>query len=86
MWITAFDINYARMDVEVDREQGIKSFPARFGTKATSSLSVLLTLGWCVCFGLTGLQKFDDVRDFQYILWIPAVVVMGILNIYVMKD
>ena len=26
LWITAFDINYARMDVESDRENGINSF------------------------------------------------------------
>ena len=84
LWITAFDINYALMDVEVDRKQGIKSFPARFGAKATSNLSVLLTLGWCVCFCLTGLQGFGDSREYRYFLWIPAVIVMGALNIYVM--
>ena len=84
LWITAFDINYARMDVEIDRKQGIKSFPSRFGSEATSGLSVLLTLGWCVCFFLTGLQGFGDSRGYRYFLWIPAVVVMGILNIYVM--
>ena len=84
LWITAFDINYALMDVEVDRKQAIKSFPARFGAKATSNLSVLLTLGWCVCFCLTGLQGFGDSREYRYFLWIPAVIVMGALNIYVM--
>ena len=84
LWITAFDINYALMDVEVDRKQGIKSFPACFGSKATSNLSVLLTLGWCVCFCLTGLQGFGDSREYRYFLWIPAVIVMGALNIYVM--
>jgi len=84
LWITAFDINYALMDVEVDRKQGIKSFPARFGAKATSNLSILLTLGWCVCFCLTGLQGFGDSREYRYFLWIPAVIVMGALNIYVM--
>lgn len=84
LWITAFDINYALMDVEVDRKQGIKSFPARFGAEATRNLSVLLTLGWCVCFCLTGLQGFGDSREYRYFLWIPAVIVMGALNIYVM--
>ena len=84
LWITAFDINYALMDVEVDRKQGIKSFPARFGVKATRNLSVLLTLGWCVCFCLTGLQGFGGSREYRYFLWIPAVILMGALNIYVM--
>ena len=84
MWITAFDINYARMDVEIDRDQGIKSFPSRFGSKATSVLSVFLTLGWVICFCLTKLHEVDDTRDYRYLLWIPTVFVMGILNIYVM--
>ena len=33
LWITAFDINYARMDVESDRKHGINSFPARFSKR-----------------------------------------------------
>ena len=36
LWIAAFDINYARMDVESDREQGIHSFPSKFGETATA--------------------------------------------------
>tara|TARA_B100000029_G_C17468107_1_gene920961 strand:- start:7 stop:891 length:885 start_codon:yes stop_codon:yes gene_type:complete len=52
LWITAFDINYARMDVESDRETGIHSFPARFGSKATTRTSVQLTLLWFACFAI----------------------------------
>ena len=44
LWITAFDINYARMDVESDRENGVKSFPARFNDETTTRTSVQLTL------------------------------------------
>ena len=84
LWITAFDINYALMDVEVDRKQGIKSFPARFGSKTTSTFSVILTLGWCVSFCFTGLDGFGDFRDYRYSLWVPAVIIMGALNVYVM--
>ena len=35
LWITSFDLGYARMDVESDKENGIISFPARFGEKIT---------------------------------------------------
>jgi len=49
-WIAAFDINYARMDVASDRENGIRSFPAHFGDDATTSTSVVLTLLWFTCF------------------------------------
>ena len=44
LWITAFDINYARMDVASDRKHGINSFPARFSEKATTRTSVQLPL------------------------------------------
>ena len=53
LWITAFDINYARMDVESDRENGIKSFPARFNDETTTRTSVQLTLLWFACFAIS---------------------------------
>ncbi len=31
LWVTGFDILYALQDVEIDRAQGLKSIPARFG-------------------------------------------------------
>ena len=53
LWITAFDINYARMDVESDRENGVKSFPARFNDETTTRTSVQLTLLWFACFAIS---------------------------------
>ena len=53
-WITAFDLNYARMDVENDRANGIHSFPARFGEEATTRTSIQLTLLWFACFAIAG--------------------------------
>ena len=84
LWISAFDINYARMDVDVDREQGIRSFPASYGNQATMGLSVVLTIGWLACFLLTGMHEFTDRRGFRYTLWVPAVVLMALINILVM--
>ncbi|MDA0715851.1 MAG: putative 4-hydroxybenzoate polyprenyltransferase [archaeon] len=52
LWITTFDINYARMDVESDRDQGVFSFPAQFGELATTIASGLLTVLWVGCFVL----------------------------------
>ena len=34
VWIGGFDLIYACQDVEVDRAQGLHSFPARFGVRA----------------------------------------------------
>ena len=31
VWVAGFDIVYALMDLDVDRAQGIRSLPARFG-------------------------------------------------------
>ncbi|MEE2629429.1 MAG: UbiA-like polyprenyltransferase [Candidatus Thermoplasmatota archaeon] len=85
LWIAAFDINYALMDVDVDREQGILSFPAIHGRVATSYLSIALTIGWLVCFLMSGLHDFSESRPFRVTLWIPTVIVLALLNIYVMS-
>ena len=75
MWISCFDINYALMDKEVDRAQGIRSFPASYGEEATMGLSVVLTLGWLVCFLLTGIGDTEN--------WISIVVMIAAINLYV---
>jgi len=84
LWISAFDINYALMDKEVDKKQGIRSFPASYGDVATRNLSVALTVGWMVCFLLTGMHEFTESRRFRHTLWIVSVIAMALLNIFVM--
>ena len=84
LWISAFDINYALMDMEIDREQGIRSFPASYGKNATKYLSIALTIGWMICFLLTGMHEFTESRRFRHSLWILSVVFAAIVNIYVM--
>ena len=76
LWITAFDINYARMDVESDRKHGINSFPARFSEKATTRTSIQLTLAWFACFALA-----DPMSEFWFL---AAALIMAIANAYVM--
>lgn len=75
LWITAFDINYARMDVESDRKQGIYSFPARFSEQATTRTSVQLTLLWFACFAIA-----DPVDEIYFLV---AAGIMAIANITV---
>ncbi|MEC8171155.1 MAG: UbiA family prenyltransferase, partial [Candidatus Thermoplasmatota archaeon] len=84
LWITAFDVNYALMDKEVDREQGIMSFPAAFGSTATRNLSVLLTIGWVICFLLAGMHEFSESGRFSSPVWILSAISMGVVNLYVM--
>lgn len=75
LWIAAFDINYARMDVESDLEQGIHSFPSKFGERATTRTTILLSLLWFACFA------FSDPIDSIYFL--AASGLMAVANIYV---
>ena len=75
LWISAFDMNYARMDVESDRENGIHSFPSRFGERATTRTSIQLTLLWFACFAIS--EPMDEI-------WFLADAgVMSVLNIAV---
>ena len=75
LWIAAFDINYARMDVESDQEQGIHSFPSTFGDRATTRTTVQLSLLWFACFAIS------DPMD--GIWFLAAAGVMALANIYV---
>ena len=75
LWIAAFDINYARMDVESDREQGIHSFPSRFDERATTRTTVQLSLVWFACFAVS-----DPVES---IWFLAAAGVMALANIAV---
>ena len=74
-WITAFDINYARMDVESDRENGIHSFPSRFDEIMTTRTSVQLTLLWFACFAIS--NPMDEIW------FLAAAGIMSISNIVV---
>jgi 4-hydroxybenzoate polyprenyltransferase len=42
IWVAGFDIIYALMDLRVDREQGIRSLPARFGEGSGRALPLIL--------------------------------------------
>ncbi|MEC7694564.1 MAG: UbiA-like polyprenyltransferase [Candidatus Thermoplasmatota archaeon] len=77
-WIAVFDMNYARMDSENDRENNLFSIPSRFGEEATTRLSVILTLFWLLCFTLT--FGFGDSSQSIYIL---SVAIMATLSISV---
>jgi len=75
LWIAAFDINYARMDVKSDIENQIHSFPAKFGDDATTRTTIQLTLLWFACFAVS-----DPISS----LWfLGASALMAGLNIYV---
>ena len=74
-WIAAFDINYARMDIESDKENGIHSFPSKFGETATTRTSIQMTLLWFACFAIS-----NPMDEAWFLL---AAGLMAILNIIV---
>ncbi|GLZ77105.1 4-hydroxybenzoate octaprenyltransferase [Actinorhabdospora filicis] len=55
LWIGGFDLMYACQDVAADRTNGVKSFPAKWGIKAslwTSSVVHVVTFALFVWFGM----------------------------------
>lgn len=65
LWIAGFDLIYACQDVEADRKNGVRSFPARFGIAAalrTSTISHVITFGLFVWFGV--------LAGSEYLFWI----------------
>ena len=75
LWIAAFDINYARMDVESDKEHGIHSFPSKFGDKTTTRTTIQLSLLWFACFAYS-----DPIESIWFLL---ASGIMALANIVV---
>ena len=80
LWIAAFDINYARMDVESDKEQGIHSFPSKFGETATTRTTVQLSLAWFACFAIA------DPMDGMWFLGAAAVMAVANIAVVLRKD
>ena len=74
-WISAFDINYARMDAEHDRKHGIRSFTATFSENTVTRTSIQLSLIWFACFAIS-----DPVSNAIFLI---ASGLMAIANIFV---
>ncbi len=51
-WVGGFDILYALQDQEFDRQRGLHSIPARFGTVGALWISALLHLVMLLCLAL----------------------------------
>jgi len=56
-WVAGFDIFYAMQDLEFDKEEGLKSIPARFGIKTSLNIAAVfhvVTTGMFVAAGTAG--------------------------------
>jgi len=75
-WIAGFDLIYACQDVEVDRREGLKSIPARFGVDVALKLSSL-----CHILMVAGLVFLGLNLTLGLIYWI-GVSLTGIMLVY----
>jgi 4-hydroxybenzoate polyprenyltransferase len=69
LWVSGFDILYALQDVEVDRAQGLKSIPARFGRGLARGAAAACHAG--TVFLLALVPVFWNV-DFAYVAGLAA--------------
>jgi len=73
-WIAGFDLIYACQDIEIDRQEGLQSIPARFGISVAlklSSISHVITVFLLVILGL--------FSDLGWPYWIGLVIVALLL-------
>jgi 4-hydroxybenzoate polyprenyltransferase len=54
LWVAGFDVIYALMDYDVDREQGISSLPARFGERSGRVLPIVLHVAMIAALTIAG--------------------------------
>lgn len=62
LWVAGFDIIYALQDIAFDRQEGIKSIPARFGSRTARLIAIASHLGTLA--GLLLLPLFWDLSWF----------------------
>lgn len=73
-WIAGFDLIYACQDIEVDRQEGLQSIPARFGIPTAlilSSASHMITIFLLVVLGL--------FSNLGWPYWIGMIIVVGLM-------
>ena len=52
IWIATFDLGYAQMDIQSDKENGVKSFPATFQPPTTMAVMLLSMPIWAAAFSI----------------------------------
>lgn len=73
-WIAGFDLIYACQDVEIDRQEGLQSIPARFGISVALKLSSI-----CHVITVLLLVNLGLFSDLGWPYWIGLVIVVALL-------
>lgn len=74
VWVAGFDVIYALMDLGVDREQNIRSLPARFGEASARALPIALHAAMIVLLAAAGLAARSGWP--YYVGLLPAVLLL----------
>jgi 4-hydroxybenzoate polyprenyltransferase len=74
LWVAGFDLFYSLLDLEVDREQGLRSVATRFGERGVFLGARLLHLGTVALLVATGLGL-----DVGVLYWLGVAVAAGLL-------
>jgi len=74
VWIAGFDIIYACQDVDIDRDEGLHSIPARFGIPTALRLSQIFHVLTIVFLAAVGI-----VAGLTWPYWLGLVIVAGLL-------
>jgi 4-hydroxybenzoate polyprenyltransferase len=74
IWVAGFDIIYALMDLRVDRAQGIRSLPVRFGEASGRVLPVLLHGVMLVLLAAAGMLAGAGRTYFLGVLSVAALI------------
>ena len=72
-WVAGFDIIYATLDEDFDRREGLRSIPARFGTRAALIVSAACHI---VTAGLLVAIYFNNRLGPLYLAWSAIVAVI----------
>jgi 4-hydroxybenzoate polyprenyltransferase len=71
-WVFGFDLIYATLDVDFDRQKGLYSFPSRYGLGATRKMSVMLHVLAMLFFLIFGLVT-NDLGWIYLLCWLACV-------------
>jgi 4-hydroxybenzoate polyprenyltransferase len=74
VWIAGFDLIYACQDVAIDRAQGLRSFPARFGVAA--ALGMARVNHALTALALAGLGHMMGLGVFYWVGWLAVVALL----------
>jgi 4-hydroxybenzoate polyprenyltransferase len=74
VWIAGFDLIYACQDIDIDRTQGLHSFPARFGVAAALTMARVNHALTAVALAALGLMMGLGV--FYWVGWLAVVALL----------